>query len=44
MTSQKVATKFYLQDDSALDLIADNIDILNKRLSDRGFHERGVHQ
>jgi hypothetical protein len=37
MTSQKVATKFYLQDDSALDLIADNIDILNKRLSDRGY-------
>lgn len=37
MTNQNVSTKFYLQDDSALDLIADNIDILNKRLSDRGY-------
>lgn len=26
---QKVATKFYLQDDAALDLIAEHIDLLN---------------
>lgn len=37
MNNQKVSTKFYLQDDSALDLIADNIDILNKRLEGRGY-------
>ncbi|MCM1136882.1 MAG: flagellar hook-length control protein FliK [Clostridium sp.] len=37
MTNQKVSTKFYLQDDSALDLIADHIDILNKRLESRGY-------
>ncbi|MBQ8596696.1 MAG: flagellar hook-length control protein FliK [Lachnospiraceae bacterium] len=37
LTGQKVATKFYLADDSALDLIADNIDLLNKRLENRGY-------
>ena len=34
---QKVATKFYLQDDSSLDLIADHIDLLNERLNKRGY-------
>ncbi len=37
MKEQKVATKFYLQDESALDLIADHIDILNERLNKRGY-------
>ncbi|MDE7445600.1 MAG: flagellar hook-length control protein FliK [Lachnospiraceae bacterium] len=37
LNDRKVSTKFYLQDDSALDLIAQNIDILNKRLEDRGY-------
>lgn len=37
LNNQKVSTKFYLQDDSALDLIAQNISILNKRLEDRGY-------
>lgn len=37
MKEQKVATKFYLQDDSALDLIAGHIDILNERLNKRGY-------
>lgn len=37
LNNQKVSTKFYLQDDSALDLIARNISILNKRLEDRGY-------
>lgn len=32
-----VKTKFYLQDDAALDLIAENIDVLNKRLEKRGY-------
>ncbi len=32
-----VSTKFYLKDDAALDLIAQNIDLLNKRLEDRGY-------
>lgn len=37
LNNQKVSTKFYLQDDSSLDLIAQNISILNKRLEDRGY-------
>ena len=37
LNNQKVSTKFYLKDDSALDLIAQNIGILNKRLEDRGY-------
>lgn len=37
LTGQKVATQFYLADDSALDLIADHIDLLNKRLENRGY-------
>lgn len=37
MKENKVATKFYLQDDSALDLIADNIEMLNSRLNKRGY-------
>ncbi|MCQ2080043.1 MAG: flagellar hook-length control protein FliK [Lachnospiraceae bacterium] len=32
-----VKTKFYLKDDSALDLIAENIDTLNQRLEKRGY-------
>lgn len=37
LNDRKVSTKFYLQDDSSLDLIAQNIDILNKRLEERGY-------
>ncbi len=37
MRNQKVSTKFYLQDDSSLDLIAQNIDMLNERLARRGY-------
>ena len=37
LTGQKVSTQFYLADDSALDLIADNIDLLNSRLEKRGY-------
>ncbi len=37
LQNQKVSTKFYLQDDQALDLIARNISVLNKRLEDRGY-------
>ena len=37
LNNQKVSTKFYLKDDSALDLIAQNISILDKRLEDRGY-------
>lgn len=37
LTGQNVSTKFYLADDAALDLIADNIDLLNKRLEKRGY-------
>ncbi len=33
----KVATQFYLQDDSTLDLIEQNIGLLNKRLEKRGY-------
>ena len=37
LNDRKVSTKFYLKDDAALDLIAQNIDLLNKRLEDRGY-------
>ena len=37
LTEQKVATKFYLKDNSALDLIEANIDLLNNRLNQRGY-------
>lgn len=37
LTNQKVSTKFYMADDSALDLIAQNINILNERLESRGY-------
>ena len=37
LNNQKVSTRFYLKDDSALDLIAQNISILNKRLEERGY-------
>lgn len=36
-SNQKVSTKFYLKDDSALDMIAQNIHILNERLERRGY-------
>ena len=34
---KKVSTKFFLKDDEALDLVAANIDLLNKRLEKRGY-------
>lgn len=37
LNNQKVSTKFYMADDSALDLIAQNINILNERLESRGY-------
>ena len=37
LTNQNVSTKFYLKDESALDLIAENINILNERLERRGY-------
>lgn len=37
LNDRKVSTKFYLQDETALDLIAQNIDKLNKRLEERGY-------
>lgn len=40
LNETKVATQFYLQDDSALDLIAENIDMLNERLEKRGYSMR----
>ena len=37
LTDQKVATKFYLKDDAALDLIEANINLLNEHLNKRGY-------
>lgn len=37
LTGQKVATKFYLADENALNLIAEHIDLLNQRLESRGY-------
>lgn len=37
MKDTKVSTQFRLRDDSALDLIADHIDLLNERLNKRGY-------
>ncbi len=37
LNNQKVSTKFYLAEDSALDLIMQNINILNERLESRGY-------
>lgn len=37
LTDQKVATKFYLKDDDALDLIEANITVLNEHLNKRGY-------
>ena len=37
LNDTKVATQFFLKDDSALDLIAQNIDMLNKRLEKKGY-------
>lgn len=34
---QKVATKFYLEKEESLDLIAEHIDLLNERLAKRGY-------
>ncbi len=36
-SGNKVQTKFFLKDDAALDLIAQNISILNERLEKRGY-------
>lgn len=37
MEEKRVSTKFYLADDKALDLVAQNINILNERLEKRGY-------
>ena len=37
LRDSKVSTKFYLRDDSALDLIASHIDLMNERLNKRGY-------
>lgn len=37
-SEKNVSTKFYLQDESMIDFIADNIHILNERLEKRGYH------
>ncbi len=37
MQNQNVSTKFYLSDDSVIDLIAENIHVLNERLNSRGY-------
>lgn len=37
LIDQKVATRFYLEDDSSLDLIAQHIELLNQRLEKRGY-------
>ncbi len=37
MKDKQVATNFTVMDDSILELIEQNIDILNKRLTDRGY-------
>lgn len=37
MEEKRVSTKFYLADDKALDLVAQNIHILNERLEKRGY-------
>lgn len=46
MKDQNVSTKFYLEDDRALDLIADHIEILNERLNKRGYQMNAsfIHQ
>lgn len=36
-SGQKVATKFYLENEESLDLIAEHIDLLNERLTKRGY-------
>jgi len=37
MQNEKVNTKFYLQDDAMLDFISGHMDILTKRLQNRGY-------
>lgn len=37
LIDQKAATRFYLEDDSSLDLIAQHIELLNQRLEKRGY-------
>lgn len=34
---KRVSTKFYLENEASLDLIADHIDVLNERLNKRGY-------
>lgn len=34
---ERVSTKFYMQDDASLDLIAEHIDMLNQRLEKQGY-------
>jgi hypothetical protein len=40
LKDSNVSTRFYLEDDSSLDLIADHIDMLNERLNRRGYSMR----
>lgn len=35
---KKLSTHFYLQDEATIDFIADHIDLLNKRLTDKGYN------
>lgn len=46
MKDKNVSTKFYLQEDSSLDLIANHIDMLNERLNKRGYQMNAsfIHQ
>lgn len=46
MKEAKVATKFYMQDERALDLIAGHIELLNERLNRRGYQMNAtfIHQ
>lgn len=37
MRQEKIATNFYLQDEESLKLIEDHLDVLTKRLQDRGY-------
>ena len=37
MQYEKVSTQFYLQDEEMLDFINEHMDLLTKRLADRGY-------
>lgn len=37
MRQEKITTNFYLQDEESLKLIEDHLDVLTKRLQDRGY-------